>query len=1305
MEITYPPQLPVSERREDIAAAIRDHQVVIVAGETGSGKTTQLPKICLELGRGAGRTGDGRSGGLIGHTQPRRIAARSVAERIAEELGTELGELVGYQVRFTDRTSSASRIKLMTDGILLAELQRDRDLKRYDTIIIDEAHERSLNIDFLLGYLKRLLPRRPDLKLIVTSATIDTARFAEHFSDPRTGEPAPIIEVSGRTYPVEVRYRPLMELPEDDEDGEPVVRDQTEAIVDAVKELSAEGPGDILVFLPGEREIRDTADALTDLPRTEIVPLYSRLSAAEQHRVFQPHTGRRVVLATNVAETSLTVPGIRYVVDTGVARISRYSARSKVQRLPIEPISQASANQRSGRCGRVEAGIAIRLYSEEDFEGRPAFTDPEILRTNLASVILQMASLGLGEIARFPFVEAPDSRNVAAGVQLLEELGALGSPNQGNKKPDSTQRKSRLTEMGRKLARLPIDPRLGRMVLEAERLGCAREVIVIAAALSLQDPRERPGQDHPKEQAQADQFHARFKHERSDFLTWLNLWRYLREQQRELSSSAFRRMCKREFLNYLRVREWQEFESQLRQVCKEMKIQLGQPADTPDADGIHQALLSGLLSHIGLLEEREPGRQGQGQGQGGRGERPKRTGPREYLGARNTRFAIFPGSVLHRKNPPFVMAGELVETSRLWARQNAEIKPEWAERLAGDLLKRTYSEPHWSRKRAAVMARERVTLYGVPLVADRLVNYGRIDQALARELFIRHALVYGEWQTHHRFLRENAALLEEARELEHRARRRDIVVDEETLFDFYDARLPENVVSGAHFDRWWKQQRDKSLLTFDLDMLTREVEVSADEFPTTWESGPLTFEIGYHFEPGTAEDGLTIDVPVATLNRVGDDDFSWNVPGLREELVTALIRSLPKHLRTSFVPAPDKARQFLAEAPAGEEPLLDALERWGRATAGVHLPREAWDWAKVPEHLRPTYRVVDEAGRERARGKDLAALKAPLAGEFRQAIAEVAADAGLTRSGLTDWDIGDLPPTVTEKRAGHEVTVYPALDEEPGATGAVTAGVVVCGSLEEAEARHRLGVTRVLLLALDRLEHRGTVKRVIDDLSLTDKLALASTPYPNTQALVEDCRAAVVQQVVDARPRAMTRASFDQLLAALGSPAEHHAAVAAVLGDALRALAAWRETEKALSGRADIYQLPALTDMKDQLARLMGTASGGEALRGHGGFIRQAEAQLRRYPTYLAAIVERRRRLDEAGPNKGPNADRVLHDRIADLQEHYLHQVAALPPGRPPGERLRQVRWMLEEYRVQLWAQHLGTAQTVSDQRIRKVLG
>ncbi len=1240
MDITYPPELPVSQRRDDIAAAIRDHQVVIVAGETGSGKTTQLPKICLELGRGAGAA---HGGGLIGHTQPRRIAARSVAERIASELGTELGDLVGYQVRFTDRTSRAGRVKLMTDGILLAELQRDRQLRKYDTIIIDEAHERSLNIDFLLGYLKRLLPRRPDLKVVITSATIDVDRFARHFD-------APVVEVSGRTFPVEVRYRPLLELPEDDEEGEPVQRDQTEAIREAVAELSAEGPGDVLVFLPGEREIRDTADELADLPRTEIVPLYSRLSAAEQHRVFSSHpmSVRRVVLATNVAETSLTVPGIRYVVDTGVARISRYSSRTKVQRLPLEAISQASARQRSGRCGRVEAGIAIRLYSEEDFEGRPEFTDPEILRTNLASVILQMTSLGLGDIARFPFVEPPDRRHVTAGVQLLEELGALRAAQQGDR---------RLTRVGTRLARLPIDPRLGRMILEAERLGCLREVLVIAAALSLQDPRERPVEQRP----QADQQHARFVDRSSDFITWLNLWRHLRQQQRELSSSAFRRMCKREHLNYLRVREWQDFESQLRQVCKEMRIEIGPPADDPDADGIHQALLSGLLSHVGLLEERDR----------------KERGPREYLGARGTRFAIFPGSALKGQNPQLLMAGELVETGRLWARQNAAIRPEWAERIGSHLVKRSYSEPHWSKKRAAVMAQERVTLYGVPLVADRSVQYGRIDAAISRELFIRHALVYGEWHTRHRFFADNRRLLEEAEELEHRARRRDLVVDEHTLFDFYDARIPAGVVSGAHFDQWWKQERrtQPDLLTFDPAMLTHDTaaEVSEADYPEQWVSEGLTFPISYHFEPGAAADGITIDVPVATLNRVAAADFSWNVPGLRAELVTSLLRSLPKHLRVSFVPAPNTARDFLAVVPAGEEPLLDALERHLRSRTGVAVPREAWDWSKVPEHLRPTYRVIDERGEEQARGKDLEELKAPLRGEFADAMAEVAADT--TATGRTTWTFGTVPVEQTWQRAGHDVRGFPALDDE-----GATVGLRVCGSAAEAAARHREGVARLLLLALPRPD-------VLAGLDNATKLGLAGSPHGSVADLVEDVRRAVVLAAVDARAAARDQAAYDALLADLRRELEPR--MRELLDQVGQVLARWRTTDRSLAGRAELAVLASLTDMRDQLGRLV-----------HPGFVAEAGPErLRRYPVYLAALDQRRARLAEQ-----PARDQQLLAQVADLQAAYLHQVDALPEGRPPSAALREVRWLLEEYRVSLWAQQLGTAQKVSDQRVRKAL-
>ncbi len=1302
-EITYPAELPVSQRRDDIAEAIREHQVVIVAGETGSGKTTQLPKICLELGRGAKA--------LIGHTQPRRIAARSVAERIASELGTELGDLVGYQVRFTDRTSQASRVKLMTDGILLAELQRDRDLRKYDTIIIDEAHERSLNIDFLLGYLRRLLPRRPDLKLIITSATIDPERFAAHFAD-ANGRPAPIIEVSGRTYPVEVRYRPLVAYPEADEDGEPIVRDQTEAISAAVEEFSREGPGDILVFLPGEREIRDTADELGSRERLEVVPLYSRLSAAEQHRVFSPPKGsmtRRVVLATNVAETSLTVPGIRYVVDTGVARISRYSVRTKVQRLPIEAISQASARQRSGRCGRVEAGIAIRLYSEDDFESRPEFTDPEILRTNLASVILQMTSLGLGEVARFPFVEPPDQRNVTAGVQLLEELGALRTGPEPA--PSRRTRRGRgrgpgaprLTEIGRRLARLPIDPRMGRMILEADRLGCLRDVLVIVAALSLQDPRERPAE----QRVQADQQHARFTAEGSDFLTWLHLWRYLKQQQRELSSSAFRRMCKREHLNYLRVREWQDFESQLRQVCKEIGfdtrrspgVEVGSPArqrggratqandggvaqadptTTPyDADSIHQALLSGLLSHIGLLQERPDAGPGTA-----RKDRPR--GPREYLGARGTRFAIFPGSGLARKNPQLLMAGELVETSRLWARQNAAIRPEWAERLAGDLAKRTYSEPHWSKKRASVVARERVTLYGVPLVADRRVAYGRIDPELSRELFIRHALVYGEWSTRHQFLAENRALLDEVAELEHRARRRDLVVDEHTLFDFYDARIAPEVVSGTHFDRWWKaERRDRpDLLSFDPEMLTHDTvgEVDEGDYPRAWSAAEgLTFSIDYHFEPGAAEDGLTIELPVATLNRVEAADFSWNVPGLREELVTALLRSLPKHLRVNFVPAPNRAREFLAAVPAGEEPLLDALERHLRSTTGVVVPREAWDWSRVEEYLKPTYRVVDEAGVEQGRSKDLQALKAPLQQQFTAAMAEVASGSGLARSGETRWVFGTVEESFTEIRAGHEVQGHPGLLDE-----GASVGLAVFGTVDERDARHRLGVRRLLLLGAD-----SPVGEVLEALDNRAKLGLAGSSYSSVRGLLEDAWSAVLGDLVDARPAVRDEAAFDALL---GEAAGAREVLRGVVTELVGVLEVAREADRELSGRADLTLLPALTDARAQLAGLVGP-----------GFVAEAgAARLRRYPVYLRALLQRRRRLEEGGP--AVSRDRQLMDQVIGLQEAYRHQVEALPEGRPPGESLRAVRWMLEELRVSLWAQQLGTDGPVSEQRIRKAL-
>ncbi|CAM5452027.1 ATP-dependent helicase HrpA OS=Streptomyces albaduncus OX=68172 GN=FHS32_004610 PE=4 SV=1 [Streptomyces griseoloalbus] len=1003
-EVRYPEQLPVSQKKDAIAEAIRDHQVVIVAGETGSGKTTQIPKICMELGRGVR--------GMIGHTQPRRIAARTVAERVAEELDTPLGEAVGWKVRFTDQVDpDATFIKLMTDGILLAEIQTDRELRAYDTIIIDEAHERSLNIDFLLGYLAQLLPKRPDLKVVITSATIDPERFSRHFGD------APIIEVSGRTYPVEVRYRPLLEEDSDDAD-----RDQITAITDAVEELMAEGPGDILVFLSGEREIRDTADALNKkrYRSTEVLPLYARLSHAEQHRVFQQHSGRRIVLATNVAETSLTVPGIKYVIDPGFARISRYSHRTKVQRLPIEPVSQASANQRKGRCGRTSDGICIRLYSEDDFLSRPEFTDAEILRTNLASVILQMTAAGLGEIEKFPFIDPPDHRNIRDGVQLLQELGALDAAQKDPRK--------RLTQTGRKLAQLPVDPRLARMVLEADKNGCVREVMVIAAALSIQDPRERPAD----KQTQADQQHARFRDETSDFLAFLNLWRYIREQQKERGSSSFRRMCKQEYLNFLRIREWQDIYAQLRTVAKQMGIHLNDQ-DAP-ADRIHVSLLAGLLSHIGMKDVKESKDSGQG---GGRRE----GGRNEYLGARNAKFAVFPGSALFKKPPRFVMSAELVETSRLWARVNAKIEPEWVEPLAEHLLKRTYSEPHWEKDQAAVMAYEKVTLYGVPIVAQRKVNYGRIDPEASRELFIRNALVEGDWRTHHKFFADNRKLLTEVEELEHRARRRDILVDDETLFDFYDQRIPDHVVSGAHFDSWWKHKRREQpdFLDFEREMLIRESAdaVTKADYPDSWRQGPLKFRVTYQFEPGADADGVTVHIPLQVLNQVTDEGFDWQIPGLREEVVTELIRSLPKPIRRNYVPAPNYAKAFLERAVPLQEPLTVTMARELKRMVGVPFDAEDFDWSRVPDHLKVTFRIVDERRRTLAEDKDLEALKLKLRPKARKALSQAAAATAqrqggesLERKGLTDWTIGSLTRVFETRRAGQPVKAYPALVDD-----------------------------------------------------------------------------------------------------------------------------------------------------------------------------------------------------------------------------------------------------------------------------------
>ncbi|WP_415947257.1 ATP-dependent RNA helicase HrpA [Streptomyces sp. KLOTTS4A1] len=1239
-EITYPEQLPVSQKKDEILEAIRDHQVVIVAGETGSGKTTQIPKICMELGRGVR--------GMIGHTQPRRIAARTVAERVADELDTPLGETVGWKVRFTDQVSNSTYLKLMTDGILLAEIQTDRELRAYDTIIIDEAHERSLNIDFLLGYLAQLLPRRPDLKVVITSATIDPERFSRHFGD------APIVEVSGRTYPVEVRYRPLLEDDSDDSD-----RDQITAICDAVEELQREGKGDILVFLSGEREIRDTADALEKKKYrfTEVLPLYARLSHAEQHRVFQPHTGRRIVLATNVAETSLTVPGIKYVIDPGTARISRYSHRTKVQRLPIEAISQASANQRKGRCGRTSDGICIRLYSEEDFESRPEFTDAEILRTNLASVILQMTAAGLGDIEKFPFIDPPDHRNIRDGVQLLQELGALD--------PKQKDVRKRLTQLGRKLAQLPVDPRLARMVVEADRNGCVREVMVIAAALSIQDPRERPAE----KQTQADQQHARFKDETSDFLAYLNLWRYVREQQRERGSSSFRRMCKQEYLNFLRIREWQDIYTQLRTVAKQMGIHLNED-DAADQQ-VHVSLLAGLLSHVGMKDVKDGAKN-------------------EYLGARSAKFAIFPGSALFKKTPQFVMSAELVETSRLWARVNARIEPEWIEPLAEHLVKRTYSEPHWEKDQAAVMAYEKVTLYGVPIVTERKVNYGRIDAEVSRDLFIRNALVEGDWRTHHKFFAANRKLLTEVEELEHRARRRDIVVDDDTLFDFYDQRVPEHVVSGAHFDSWWKKQQkeEPELLDFERSMLIRESAeaVTKADYPDTWRQGSLKFRVTYQFEPGADADGVTVHIPLQVLNQVTDEGFDWQIPGLREDVVTELIRSLPKPIRRHYVPAPNYAKAFLERATPLQEPLPVTLARELKAMVGVPVSAEDFDLGRVPDHLKITFRIVDERRRKLAEAKDLEALRLRLKPKARQAISKAAAATAersggpsIERKGLTDWTIGSLQKVFETRRAGQPVKAYPALVDD----GTSVSVRLFDTETEQQQAMWR-GTRRLILLNIPV----NVAKFASGKLTNQQKLTLSASPHGSIPALVEDCVTAAADKLIEgfggpAWDEESYRKLYEKVRADLVDATVH------TVGQVQQVLAAWQACERRLKSTRSAALLPNLQDVRTQLDALVKP-----------GFV--TEAGLRRLPDLLRYLVAADRRLQQMPTSAQRDTARM--EKVHEMQDEYAWLLEQLPQGRPVPPQVREIRWMIEELRVSYFAHALGTAYPISDKRIVKAV-
>ncbi|MFU2078315.1 ATP-dependent RNA helicase HrpA [Avibacterium endocarditidis] len=1224
-KIEFPENLPVSQRKDEILKAIEQNQVVIIAGETGSGKTTQLPKMCLELGRG--------KEGLIGHTQPRRIAARSVATRIAEELDCELGRLVGYKVRFNDQISDNTQIKLMTDGILLAEIQSDPFLNQYDTLIIDEAHERSLNNDFILGYLKQLLPKRPDLKVIITSATIDVERFSRHFNN------APIIEVSGRTFPVEVRYRPIAENEE---------QDQLQGILDAVEELQAEGRGDILIFLNGEREIRDTAEALEKqhLKHTEILPLFARLSAQEQNKIFHPSGLNRIVLATNVAETSLTVPGIKYVIDPGTARISRYSYRTKVQRLPIEPISQASANQRKGRCGRVSEGICIRLYSEEDFNQRPEFTDPEILRTNLASVILQMTALGLDDISAFPFVDAPDKRHIQDGIKLLEELQAfqIVKTKHGEKR--------QLTQIGRQLAQLPVDPRLGRMMIEAAKLGCLHEVMIIVAALSIQDPRERPQE---KQQA-ADEKHRRFADKKSDFLAFLNLWNYLQEQQKALSKNQFRRLCQKDYLSYIRVREWQDIYHQIRLTVREMGLPINsQVAEYPQ---IHTALLSGLLSHIGMKEAEK----------------------QQYLGARNAHFAIFPNSVLFKKQPKWCMAAELVETSKLWGRMVAEIDPEWIEPLAQHLVKKSYAEPRWSKSKGAVIANEKVTLYGVPIVASRPVNYGKIDPVVSREIFIQSALVEGNWHTKHTFFLQNQRLIREVEELEHKTRRRDILVDERRLFEFYDQRIGTEVVSQKHFDTWWKKarQKDPELLNFEKAFLTNDnANVSELDFPNFWHQGNLKLKLSYQFEPGMEADGVTVHIPLPLLNQVEMQGFDWQIPGLRKELIIALIKSLPKTLRRHFVPAPNYTEAFLGRVNDVDKPLLETLSAELRKITGVYVAPDEWNLAQIPPHLTMTFRVVNEKGKKIAESKNLDELKVSLKEQVQETLSAVA-DEGIEQTGIHLWNFDQLPQYYEQKKQGFTIKAYPAIVDEKDSVGIKLFET----EFEQAVAMEQ-GLRRLLLLNVP-----SPIKYLHEKLPNKSKLGLYFTPFGKVLELIDDCIACAVDKLVqDFGGFVWNEQDFERLKDYIRANLNETTVDIAKQVEEILTLVF--EINKRLKGKMDFTLAFALSDIKAQINHLI-----------YPNFVQKTGYQ--RLPDLLRYLQAIDKRIDKL--LQDPNRDRAAMLRVENVEKAYQQLLLKLPKSKPIPAEVAEIPYMIEELRVSLFAQQLGTKYPISDKRILNVI-
>ncbi|PKH32261.1 ATP-dependent RNA helicase HrpA [Shewanella sp. ALD9] len=1217
--ISYPDELPVSQKRDDIASAIANNQVVIVAGETGSGKTTQLPKICLELGLG--------TRGLIGHTQPRRLAARSVANRIADELNSPLGEVVGFKVRFADAMSDNSYIKLMTDGILLAELTSDRFLNQYDAIIIDEAHERSLNIDFILGYLKQVLKKRPDLKVIITSATIDVDRFSKHFNN------APVIEVSGRTFEVETRYRPLVR--DTDED-----LDVSDGIFAAVDELMAAGPGDILIFMNGEREIRDTADLLNkqQYRDTEVLPLYARLSYGEQSKVFKSHIGRRIVLATNVAETSLTVPGIRYVIDPGTARISRYSYRTKVQRLPIEPISQASANQRQGRCGRVGPGICIRLYDEMDFIQRPEFTDPEILRTNLASVILHMLAIGLGDIGGFPFIQPPDQKHIRDGFLLLEELQAVKKS--GN---DLV-----LTPLGKDLAKIPLDPRLARMVIEANKLGCLHEALVITAGLSIQDPRERPAE---KKQA-ADEFHRRYADKDSDFASWVKLWDHVKDQKHELSASQFRKQCRDEYLAYLRVREWQDLYTQVKQAVHELKWRINDSAASYEQ--LHRALLSGLLSHVGFKGENN-----------------------EYLGARNRKFFVFPGSPLAKKGPKWIMAAELTETSRLFARCCAKIDPEWLESLASHLVKKNYLEPHFEAKAASVIALENQVLYGLTIVNRRRVQYGPIDPIEAREIFVRSALAEGQLQTKETFFVNNQKLLNDIESLEHKSRRRDILVDEQVLVDFYEPLIPVGIYNGPLFFAWWKKARQQTpdLLDYSQALLMQRSadHISALDFPEIWHKGNLGLTVSYHFEPGSIDDGVSVHIPVALINQIDDSDFDWLVPGLRQEKLIALIKSLPKNLRRNFVPAPDYARACYQAMKPFELSMLATMCKQLLRMSGVRISADDFDVTQLTEHLKMNFKIEDDHGRLVAQGRDLELLKGQLQGVVAKAIRKVA-DKGIEQEAITTWSFGDLPAQYQQRKGNYEVKAYPALIDNK-----TDVAIKLFDDEHEAKRHHRVGLRRLLLINIP-----SPVKHLQQALPNKAKLAMYFNPFGQVQILIEDIINAAVQQLLDQKQLDIrNEQQFEQakewVRQELNPTAENIAL------NVEQILTIYQRIKKRLKGKISLDIAFAMSDIQTQLDSLV-----------YKGFVEDCGWQrLTDVVRYLKAIENR---LDKLPVD--PTRDRLHMHSIAKVQEALTAQLAKVPRSQPVPEALIEARWMIEEYRVSCFAQVLGTAYPISEKRV-----